>query len=405
MRTVSGWTVVLALLVSGCGEVSGPGQIEKSAREGGGPSHLLQATGMANPVADMRYYNGTYHGTPGTGTKSYLSGTLYRDNQDYGAASGCNGEGCGSHPGVDIPVPSNTPVYSAYSGRVFKSENNGCTTNGWGGLIIIKADNPYNSGVGDSIYFSYGHLNARYVSGTQVVPVGTQIGLSGGAGTDVCPGNSSGAHVHFQIDRGDADQAVRGCNRSSLPWFPSQINRSVNTRDTNVYVARCTYNPGPFVVGGYYWTFSKPGFSEYWTASNVASFSISGDAAVVDGNVDPYIWRSSGTVPCTDFSSSRPCSSAIAAEASLYRTVGLDLNLSACYDNPLKVYFITSVSGSWDEAKSVTAYPSAVGQTHIYMGGNPNWTGLITGIRIDPAGTCNPNAHDPDYVGYITIEH
>src|ERR1043165_2691407 len=96
----------------------------------------LDPTGMAKPIADLRDYNGTYYGASGTGTRGYENGTLYRDNEDNGVTSGCNGEGCGRHPGVDIPVPSGTTVYASLGGTVRISR---CGTDGWGGLIVIQS--------------------------------------------------------------------------------------------------------------------------------------------------------------------------------------------------------------------------------------------------------------------------
>src|SRR5947209_15831005 len=54
----------------------------------------LMPTGMAKPVADLRDYDGTYRGSPGTGRIGYS--TLYRDNDDNGVTSGVVGEGYGS---------------------------------------------------------------------------------------------------------------------------------------------------------------------------------------------------------------------------------------------------------------------------------------------------------------------
>ena len=160
----------------------------------------LEPTGMAKPIADLRDYNGTYYGASGTGTVGYTDGTLYRDNQDGGAASGCNGEGCGRHPGVDIPVPPGTPVFASLSGTVVRSECNA----GWGGLIVIRSTNPWNAN--ETLYFTYAHLRARYYGVNQFVGTGTQIGESGGrVGIDQCAGNSTGAHLHFQIDKNDGN--------------------------------------------------------------------------------------------------------------------------------------------------------------------------------------------------------
>ena len=159
---------------------------------------------MAKPVADLRDYNGTYEGAVGTGAIGYS--TLYRDNEDDGLLSGCRGEGCGRHPGVDIPVPSGTNIYNAVGGVVVLSECN----DSWGGLVVIRATNPMN--YGEQVYLVYGHLRSRrYWNGMLVLPgdyvnTGTKIGESGGdVSRDKCSGRSTGAHLHFQIDRDDGN--------------------------------------------------------------------------------------------------------------------------------------------------------------------------------------------------------
>ena len=338
----------------------------------------LVSTGMAKPIADLRDYNGTYYGTPGTGTVDYMNGTLYRDNQDGGATSGCQGEGCGSHPGVDIPVNSGTPVYASRGGTIVRSE---CNTSGWGGLIVIASTNPWNTS--ETIYFTYAHLRSRYyTSGT--VTTGTQIGESGGGAGDTCPGASTGPHLHYQIDRNDGNNE---------PHYPSG---SVHAADSSFAVANKTYNPVVFAVGGYRWTFDNNGDREGWDLLNFSSWGVSGGALWTDGNADPHIRRGCNTYPCDG---------AISAEASIYNKVHINM-FNHCYSNPLKVYFTTSSSSSWTESKSVSYNLPAWGASdiHVNMSSNGNWSGTITGIRLDSAVNCTVGAFDPNYVGNFTIE-
>jgi murein DD-endopeptidase MepM/ murein hydrolase activator NlpD len=342
---------------------------------------------MAKPVANLRDYNGTYFGASGTGGVGYT--TLYRDNEDSGAASGCNGEGCGRHPGVDIPVGSGTAVFASLGGTVVRSESNGCAGTGWGGLIVIRSTNPWNSN--ETLYFTYAHLKTRYYSVGQWVNTGTQIGLSGGnPNLDTCPGNSTNSHLHFQIDKDDGNDS---------PYFPATTTE-LNQRDTDFRVTAKTYNPVVFVTGGYRWSFNKAGDRELWEIVNLQNWGVSNDALWVNGVGDTYI-RRGGDVNCGQ---AKPCSSSIAAEASMYPKVYLDL-YNVCFSNPGKIYFTTSSSPGWDETKSVAYYPTGQGpyQQHIYMTQNSEWKGVITGLRIDPGVNCS-SGDDPTYYGEITIE-
>ncbi len=343
----------------------------------------LDPTGMAKPIADLRDYNGTYYGASGTGTRGYEGGTLYRDNQDNGVTAGCNGEGCGRHPGVDIPVPSGTPAYASRGGTVRISR---CGTDGWGGLIVIQSSNPWNPS--ENIYFIYAHLKARnYIAG-QTVLTGQSIGLSGGGSGDVCRGNSTGSHLHFQIDKEDGNPE---------PYFPSS---GLHQRDTNFQVTAKTYNPIVFVTGGYRWSFNKANERELWDLTNLQNWGVSNDALWVDGFGDTYISRGTDT----NCGQARPCSSRIAAEANLYPKVYLDL-YNVCFNNPGKIYFTTSTSPNWDEQKTVSYFPNSQGpyQAHIFMNQNPLWKDIITGLRIDPAVNCS-SGNDPTYYGEITVE-
>lgn len=348
----------------------------------------LEPTGMAKPIADLRDYNGTYEGSIGTGMISYS--TLYRDNQDNGQLSGCRGEGCGKHPGVDIPVASGTNVYNVLGGTVIMSECN----ESWGGLIVIRATDPWNWG--QNVYLVYAHLRSRrYWNGMLVLPgdyvnTGVKIGESGGnPATDQCSGRSTGPHLHFQVDRDDGNPH---------PYFPALSQ--LNTSDSNFEVAARTFNPIPFVVGGYRWTFAQRNNRELWDLFNFQSFGVSNNALWVDAGFDPYI-RRGGLTNC---GRPRPCSSNVTVEASNYSRVYLDL-YNHCLAGGSKIYFTTNSSPGWSESKAVPYYPSLGSwRGHVRMAGNSNWRGVITGLRVDPSEQCNPYLFDPTYYGEITIE-
>lgn len=348
----------------------------------------LEPTGMAKPISGLRDYNGTYDGSIGTGTIGYT--TLYRDNEDNGAKSGCYGEGCGKHPGVDMPVPVGTKIYSVMWGQVVISR---CSDDGWGGLLVLRSQNPYNPA--ENVYIIYAHLSARvYSNGAPVleghyVSAGVMIGKTGGAAGSACSGNSTGAHLHFQIDRDDGNPE---------PWFP--IQSQLNQRDDNYQVSGKTYNPIIFLTGGYRWTFGQNNNRELWDLFNIQSWGVSDNALWVDAGFDPYI-RRSGLTNC---SRAKPCSSSIAAEAASYKQVYLDL-YNQCSNGVGKIYFTTNIDQHWDENKSVP-YIIKYGaqQTHVWMPINSHWNGIITGLRIDPAESCNAYGWDPTYYGEITIE-
>ncbi len=329
------------------------------------------------PVYGLRDYNGTYEGAIGTGSVKYK--TLWRDNYDWGATSGCNGEGCGKHSGVDIIVSSGTQVKASFSGTIVKAT---CDSSGFGNYIVIQVNNPYKSG---SAYLVYAHLRSiYYYSG--FVSEGTVIGESGGAPGDNCPGNSDAAHLHFQVDK-------------TFDGYPEYFNNT-NDKDSNFEVAQNTYNPIVFVTGGYKWNFESVGNSELWTAVNVSSSYVSSGKYWIDGNYDPYIWRN-GTVSC---GLPKDCSAEIAAEADMYKYVYIQLE-NVCVSNPAKIYFKTSLSDTWSESKSVSFNYGGAGTYWIYMAGNSNWSGIIKNLRIDPAVNCNPNASDPSYFYQIILSY
>lgn len=340
------------------------------------------------PISKARLYNGTYFGSPYSGSVGYS--TLYRDNQDNGLKSGCRGEGCGRHPGVDIATTSGTEVLSAFAGTVMISR---CDS-AWGGLVVIKSDHPQRPW--ESIFHTYAHLRSRlYSNGLGVnvgdyVSSGKVIGRSGGASGDSCRGSSTGAHLHFQVDKDDGD---------AEPYFPSAS--LLNSKDDSYYVAGKTYNPMVMVGAGYRWKFTQTGNRELWDLFNFHSWDVEDGALWVDGGYDSYI-RRGGLTNC---GLNKPCSSSIVAEASDYKSIYLDLYNGCSVIGSGKIYFTTRAENYWSESKVIHYYPPTTGSYNATISTllNPKWTGLITGLRIDPSESCNPYGYDPTYYGEIGL--
>src|SRR4051794_25055839 len=85
------------------------------------------------------------------------------------------------HPGIDIGVPSGTPIRAADSGRVVIAG----WTGGYGNYTCIQHTASLSS--------CYGHQSSIRVSVGQNVSQGQVIGLSG------CTGLCFGAHLHFEV--------------------------------------------------------------------------------------------------------------------------------------------------------------------------------------------------------------
>jgi murein DD-endopeptidase MepM/ murein hydrolase activator NlpD len=85
------------------------------------------------------------------------------------------------HPGIDIGVPSGTPIHAADSGRVSIAG----PTGGYGNYTCIQ-----HTG---SLATCYGHQSRIMVSVGQSVSQGQVIGLTG------CTGLCFGPHLHFEV--------------------------------------------------------------------------------------------------------------------------------------------------------------------------------------------------------------
>ena len=86
-----------------------------------------------------------------------------------------------NHTGVDISVPTGTPVVATMAGRVIYS---GWSNVGYGYLVVIQN--------GDYQTY-YAHNSQLLVQPGDVVQAGQTIALSGNTG------NSTGPHVHYEV--------------------------------------------------------------------------------------------------------------------------------------------------------------------------------------------------------------
>jgi murein DD-endopeptidase MepM/ murein hydrolase activator NlpD len=86
------------------------------------------------------------------------------------------------HTGVDMVAPFGSPVYAADDGVVALV---GSSSQGYGNYVVIAHSGGLNT--------LYGHLSTALVKVGQPVTQGQPVGLEGSTG------NSTGAHLHFEL--------------------------------------------------------------------------------------------------------------------------------------------------------------------------------------------------------------
>jgi len=118
-------------------------------------------------------------------------------------------ENAGSHPGVDIKLLKNTPLYSIANGVVVKSVKSNV---GFGNYIVVMHKgvvDPNNPSLKTDIYSTYAHLDRILVEEGQEVSKGQMIAFSGDSGL------ATTAHLDFQINTQDVP---------FLPYWPFNVN-------------------------------------------------------------------------------------------------------------------------------------------------------------------------------------
>lgn len=126
-------------------------------------------------------------------TIKLLTAKLYYSTRFFGAYDLDAGEFSAIHPGIDVKLPEGTPIGAVAGGRVHDVRHDDQSL----GLHVI-VEHHAKDGL---VYYSiYGHLATTAVQKGDILTSGQFIGTVG------MTGNTSGPHLHLQIDRGEANE-------------------------------------------------------------------------------------------------------------------------------------------------------------------------------------------------------
>ncbi len=160
--------------------------------------------------------------------------TVYLGNYEPGNFD----EGAGSHPGVDIiPAAPHDAVVAVLDGTVHFAGTNAAN----GNYVVVKhpnAPDPSDPSKTTTLYSVFLHLSEFSVTAGQAVKEGDALGKTGNTG------QSTGEHLHFQIDTGDAPFhpywpfTFGEANEAGLGFFEA-VNRGFGIEKARQY----TVNP------------------------------------------------------------------------------------------------------------------------------------------------------------------
>ncbi len=127
-------------------------------------------------------------------TIDLLTEKLFYSTRYFGAYNIDAEEFTAIHPGIDLKLADGTPVAAVAGGRVHDVRRD---DNSLGLHVIIEHRAPD----GNVFYSIYGHLATASLKAGEDIPAGETVGTVG------MTGNTSGPHLHLQIDRGEAGEA------------------------------------------------------------------------------------------------------------------------------------------------------------------------------------------------------
>lgn len=130
------------------------------------------AAGVSKAVYGAGACEGSYEGAYGSGGFIWPAGNHVLSGNDYWSG----------HLGIDIAAGEGAPIYASDSGVVVFS---GWATGGYGNMVMIDHGNGYQT--------VYAHMSNATAGCGRSVGQGSIVGYSGSTG------NSTGAHLHFEV--------------------------------------------------------------------------------------------------------------------------------------------------------------------------------------------------------------
>lgn len=134
---------------------------------------VTRATGPSANTGEPGACRGPFSGPTGSNSFVWPAGNHYLSGTDYLPVG---------HPGIDIAAGMGAPLYAADTGVIVFA---GWSYRGYGNLIIIDHGTGWQT--------AYAHLSQINVACGGAIYQGQLIGLSGSTG------NSTGAHLHFEM--------------------------------------------------------------------------------------------------------------------------------------------------------------------------------------------------------------
>jgi murein DD-endopeptidase MepM/ murein hydrolase activator NlpD len=132
-----------------------------------------------------------------------ITAKLFYSTRYFGAYDLDAGEFSAIHPGMDFKLALDTPIRAIAGGRVRSVSQHDI----FGLHVIIEHRHP----VDGTFYSVYAHLGTSAVRAGDIVEAGRSIGTVG------MTGNTSGPHLHLQVDRGEPGEDHAPYAPASMP--------------------------------------------------------------------------------------------------------------------------------------------------------------------------------------------